>query len=337
MVIALVGGRTAMVSAAAGSMALVAAPLVRDHGLQYLILATVLAGLFQLVLARAGIAALLARLPRGATIGFVNGLAILIFAAQVRHIVSPLVLWLVLGGVAILFGARALSIRVPPSLISTAVLTIVAVALSLDVPTVGDEGALPTSLPSFAAPDVPATWHTLGLVLPTALSLAAVGLVESLLTAGLIDRLTDTPSSKRREAYGQGVANVVTGCFGGQPGCAMIGQSLLNVESGGRGRLSTLAAGAWLLALVVLAHPLMEVLPMAALVATMIVVAITTFDWQSIMPARLRRWPLAETAVMLITTAVVVATSNLAYGVAAGAVAAFAFTWRTRRAARAPG
>jgi SulP family sulfate permease len=331
VVIAIVGGRTAMVSAAAGSMALVAAPLVRDHGLQYLILATILAGLFQLVLARAGIAALLARLPRGVTLGFVNGLAILIFAAQVRHIVSPLVLALVLGGVALVFGARALDVKVPPSLISTAVLTLVAVSLSLDVPTVGDEGALPTSLPSFAAPDVPATWHTLAIVLPTALSLAAVGLVESLLTADLVDRLTDTSSPKRREAYGQGIANVVTGFFGGQPGCAMIGQTLLNVESGGRGRLSTLAAGAWLLVLVVLLHPLMEILPMAALVATMVVVALTTFDWQSIMPERLRRWPRAETAVMVVTTAVVVATSNLAYGVSAGALAAFALAWRAKR------
>jgi SulP family sulfate permease len=313
-----------MVSAAAGSMALVAAPLVRDHGFQYLILATVLAGLFQIGLARAGVASLLSMLPRGVTIGFVNGLAILIFLAQLPHIVSPLVFWLVLGGLAIVFGARALSVRIPPSLISTAVLTIVAVSLSLDVPTVGDEGALPTSLPAFASPDLPVAWHTLAIVLPTALSLAAVGLVESLLTADLLDRITQTSSSKRREAYGQGIANVVTGFFGGQPGCAMIGQSLLNVDSGGRGRLSTFAAGAWLLALVVLARPLMEILPMAALVATMIGVALTTFDWQSIMPARLRGWPIAETAVMVITTVVVVATSNLAYGVVAGGVAACA-------------
>jgi SulP family sulfate permease len=331
VVIAIVGGRPAMVSAAAGSMALVAAPLVREHGFQYLILATIVAGLLQIVLARAGIATLLSKLPKGVTIGFVNGLAILIFAAQLRHIVSPAVLWLILGGTAILFGVRALKLRVPPSLISTAVLTVAAVVLSLDVPTVGDEGTLPTGLPGFAAPDLALTAHALWIVLPTALSLAAVGLVESLLTAGLIDRLTESPSSKRREAYGQGVANVVTGFFGGQAGCAMIGQSLLNVQSGGRGRLSTLAAGAWLLALVVLLHPLMEILPMAALVATMIGVALTTFDWQSIMPRPLRDWPLAETAVMLATTVVVVATSNLAFGVAAGAVVALLLSRRALR------
>ncbi|WP_051470879.1 SulP family inorganic anion transporter [Patulibacter minatonensis] len=333
VVIALVGGRTAMVSAAAGSMALVAAPLVRHHGFEYLVLATVLAGTIQLALARAGIAELLMRLPRGVTLGFVNGLAILIFLAQMRHVVSVTVVVLALVGVAILFAGRARSIRFPPSLISTTVLTVAAVGLALGVPTVGDEGTLPTGLPGFHAPDVPIAWATLWTVLPTALSLAAVGLVESLLTAGLLDRVTETDSPKRREAYGQGVANVVTGFFGGQPGCAMIGQSLLNVETGGRGRVSTLAAGAWLLVLVVLLHPLMEVLPMAALVATMIVVALTTFDWESVGPRRLRVAPVAESAVMVLTTGVVVATSNLAYGVAAGA----ALAWVWVRASRGGG
>jgi SulP family sulfate permease len=320
VVIAFVGGRPAMVSAAAGSMALVAAPLVRDHGFEYLVVATVLGGVLQLGLARAGIAQLLTRLPRGATLGFVNGLAILIFLAQMDHLVSVPVVLLVLGGVAILVAGRRAGVRVPPSLISTAVLTVVAVLLVGSAPTVGDEGTLPTGLPGFHLPDVPFAWATLWTVLPTALSLAAVGLVESLLTAELVDDLTGTDSPKRREAYGQGIANVVTGFFGGQPGCAMIGQSLLNVESGGRGRVSTFAAGAWLLALVVLLHPLMEILPTAALVATMIVVAVTTFDWGSITPGRLRTTPLAETIVMVVTTAVVVATSNLAYGVGLGAL-----------------
>jgi SulP family sulfate permease len=329
VVIAFVGGRPAMVSAAAGSMALVAAPLVRNHGFEYLIVATVLAGLIQLVLARAGIAQLLTRLPRGATLGFVNGLAILIFLAQMDHLVSVSVVLLVLLGVAILFAGRHFGVRVPPSLISTAVLTVFAVLLVAGAPTVGDEGTLPTGLPGFHAPDVPFAWATLWTVLPTAISLAAVGLTESLLTADLIDRVTETDSPKRREAYGQGVANVVTGFFGGQPGCAMIGQSLLNVESGGRGRVSTFAAGAWLLALVVLLHPLMEILPTAALVATMIVVALTTFDWSSIAPKNVRAARI-DTAVMVLTTAVVVATSNLAYGVAAGAVAAWVLTRRRR-------
>jgi SulP family sulfate permease len=326
VVIAFVGGRPAMVSAAAGSMALVAAPLVREHGFEYLVLATVLGGVLQLGLARAGLAELLTRLPRGATLGFVNGLAILIFLAQMDHLVSVPVVLLVVGGVAILFAGRKAGIRVPPSLVSTAVLTIFAVLLVADAPTVGDEGTLPTGLPGFHAPDVPFAWATLWAVLPTAISLAAVGLVESLLTAELVDRLTESDSPKRREAYGQGIANVVTGFFGGQPGCAMIGQSLLNVESGGRGRVSTLAAGAWLLALVVLLHPLMEILPTAALVATMIVVAVTTFDWSSVTPRGLRTTPVAETVVMIVTTAVVVATSNLAYGVGLGAI-----VWLTLR------
>jgi SulP family sulfate permease len=322
LVIAIFGGRPGMVSAAAGSMALVAAPLVLDHGIEYLIAATVLAGVLQVALAAGGVHRLLAILPRGVTLGFVNGLAILIFAAQMRHIVSVEVLVLVVAGAALMTVARVKGVRFPPSLLSTIVLTVVAVAIGLDVPTVGDEGALPTGLPGFHVPDVAASLDVLWIVLPYAVSLAAVGLVESLLTADLIDRVTGTPSSKQREAYGQGIANVVTGFFGGQPGCAMIGQSLLCVDSGGRGRLSTFSAGGWLLVLVVLLHPVMEVMPTAALVATMVVVAVTTFDWRSITPGRVRAWPWSETAVMVLTTGVVVATSNLAIGVAVGSVLA---------------
>ena len=313
-----------MVSAAAGSMALVAAPLVRHHGPAALAAAAVMAGALQLVLARLGIHRLLARLPRSVAIGFVNGLAILIFLAQLRHVVSPAVLALVVGGAALTTAARLRGGRVPPSLISTAAILVVAIVLGAGVPTVGDAGALPAGLPGFAVPDLPLTWAMLGTLLPYAASLAVVGLVESLLTADLIDRLTDTPTSRRREATGQGLANIATGFFGGQPGCAMIGQSLLNVETGGRGRLSTLAAGAWLLLLVVALHPLMAILPMAALVATMVVVAFTTFDWRSISVTRLRHWPRRESATMAITAAVVVATSNLAIGVLAGAAVAAA-------------
>jgi len=290
IVIGVVGGRTAMVSAAAGSMALVAAPLVHAHGLEYLIAATILAGSLQIVLAALGIARLLRMLPRAVTIGFVNGLAILIFLAQLRHFVSATVFWLILAGAVAIFALRARNVRIPPSLASTVLLTAAALALSLKVPTVGSFGALPTGLPSFHAPHVGFTLHTLSVIWPYALSLAAVGLVESLLTAELLDRITETESSKQREAVGQGLANVVTGFFGGQPGCAMIGQSLLCVDTGGRGRISTIAAGVWLLLLVVLLHPLMTIMPMAALVATMVVVALTTFDWQSLMPSRLRAW-----------------------------------------------
>jgi SulP family sulfate permease len=336
LVIAFAGGRPAMVSAAAGSMALVAAPLVHDHGVGYLAAATVLAGVLQLGLAQAGAAKLLAALPRGVAIGFVNGLAILIFLAQLKQVVSATVLVLVLIGVAIMTVLRIRSVRFPPSLMSTVVLTVAAIALSLGVPTVGDAGALPTGLPDFALPGVPHTLGALLTILPYALSLAVVGLVESLLTADLLDRITDTTTSRRREARGQGLANVVTGFFGGQPGCAMIGQSLLNVDTGGRGRLSTLAAGAWLLALVVVLHPLMEIMPLAALVATMVFVAFTTFDWKSVTPERWRRWPWEETVAMVVTTVVVVATENLAFGVLAGAATAGALFARRHRGRPGP-
>ncbi len=320
VVIAIVGGRTAMVSAAAGSMALVAAPLVESQGVGALAAACVATGVLQVVLGRLGVARLLARLPRSVAIGFVNGLAILIFLAQLRHLVSPEVVALVLGGVVLLTAARIRNVRFPPSLLSTVVLTIVAVAVLNRTPTVGDQGALPTGLPGFAVPDVRGDQAL--TILGYALALAVVGLVESLLTADLLDRITDTRTSRAKEARGQGIANVVTGFLGGQPGCAMIGQSLLNVDTGGRGRLSTAAAGVWLLALTVLLHPLMEVMPMAALVATMVVVAFTTFDWASVKPARLRAWPWGETLTMVVTTAVVVATEDLAIGVAAGALVA---------------
>ncbi|MDQ8043488.1 MAG: SulP family inorganic anion transporter [Solirubrobacteraceae bacterium] len=334
VVIAVAGGRPAMVSAAAGSMALVVVPLVREHGPAYLAAATVMAGAFQLLLSQLGAPKLLSSLPRGVAIGFVNGLAILIFLAQLRHVISTTVFVLVVVGVALMAVARIRSVRVPPSLLSTALLTALAVAFSLGVPTVGDEGTLPHGLPAFALPHLPDLAHALVVILPYAVSLAVVGLIESLLTADLIDRLTATSTSRKREAAGQGLANIATGFFGGQPGCAMIGQSLLNVDTGGRGRVSTLAAGAWLLVLVVALHPLMEILPMAALVATMVFVAFTTFDWRSVSPARLRHWPRIETATMVLTTAVVVATSNLAYGVAAGAIVACAYFFQAFRRGR---
>jgi SulP family sulfate permease len=331
VVIAVVGGRPAMVSAAAGSMALVAAPLVEANGVAYLAAACVLTGVLQIALSRLGAPRLLARLPRSVAIGFVNGLAILIFLAQMRHLVSTEVVVLVVAGAVVMTTARIRNVRFPPSLLSTAVLTVVAVAFVAQAPTVGDQGALPSGLPLLVVPDV--GFDSLLTILPYALSLAVVGLVESLLTADLLDRITGTTTSREHEARGQGIANVVTGFFGGQPGCAMIGQSLLNVDSGGRGRVSTFAAGAWLLGLVVLLQPLMEVMPMAALVATMVVVAFTTFDWASVAPQRLRTWPRAETATMVVTTVVVVLTENLAIGVLVGAILAAALLARGVRGA----
>ncbi len=322
LVIALIGGRPAMVSAAAGSMALVAAPLVRAHGAEALAGATVLAGVMQVLLVRLGVHRLIAGLPRSVAIGFVNGLAILIFVSNVRQIDSVTAGILVVGGVVLLTVLRRIKLPVPPSLISTAVVLVVALVAGLNVTAVGDEGALPTGFPHFHSPGVTASLHTLGVIAPTAVSLALVGLIESLLTADIVDRMTLTSSSRRREGYGQGIANVITGFFGGQPGCAMIGQSILCVESGGRGRLATCAAGAWLLFLVVILHPVMKVMPVAALVATMAVVAAVTFDWTSVQRLRPGGWPISESLIVAITTAVIVVTSNLAIGVLAGTVAA---------------
>jgi sulfate permease, SulP family len=322
VVISLIGGRPAMVSAAAGSMALVAAPLVRAHGVEALAAATVLAGVIQLVLMRLGVHRLIAELPRSVAIGFVNGLAILIFLSNVKQINSVTAGMLVVGGVVLLTVLRRIKLPVPPSLISTATVLLVALIAGLHVKTVGDEGALPTGLPHFHSPNVAASLHTLGVIAPTAISLALVGLIESLLTANIIDRMTLTQSSWRREGYGQGIANVITGFFGGQPGCAMIGQSILCVESGGRGRLATCAAGAWLLILAVVLHPVMKVMPVAALVATMVVVAAITFDWKSVQRLAPGRWPLSESLIVAITTAVIVMTNNLAIGVLAGTAAA---------------
>jgi SulP family sulfate permease len=322
VVISVLGGRPAMVSAAAGSMALVAAPLVHGHGVGALAAATVLAGVLQLGLVRLGIHRLIAQLPASVVIGFVNGLAILIFVSNVRQIDSVTAALLVVGGAGLLTGLRRVRLPVPPSLLSTAVVLLVAVIAGLRVTTVGDEGALPTGLPHFHSPGVPTSLHTLAVIAPTAISLALVGLVESLLTANIVDRMTTTRSSRRREGYGQGVANLITGFFGGQPGCAMIGQSILCVESGGRGRLATCTAGAWLLILVVALHPVMKVMPVAALVATMVVVAAITFDWKSVQRLAPGGWPLRESLIVAFTTAVIVITNNLAIGVIAGTAAA---------------
>lgn len=332
VVISLLGGRPAMVSAAAGSMALVAAPLVHHHGVQALAAATVLAGVLQILFVRLGVHRLIAQLPRSVTIGFVNGLAILIFVSNVKQINSLLAGVLVVGGVMLLTGLRRIHLPVPPSLISTTVVLLVVLISGLGVKTVGDDGALPTGLPHFHAPGVAATLHTLTTIAPTAVSLALVGLVESLLTADIIDRMVGTKTSRRREGYGQGAANVVTGFFGGQPGCAMIGQAILCVETGGRGRLATCAAGAWLLILVVVLHPVMKAMPVAALIATMVVVAANTFDWDSLRRLAPGRWPLSESLIVAITTAVIVVTSNLAIGVVAGTAAAACLLIRPLRA-----
>ncbi|GAA4364094.1 SulP family inorganic anion transporter [Paeniglutamicibacter cryotolerans] len=323
--ISLTGGRRAMISAATGAVALVIAPLVASHGVQYLIATVLLAGVLQVALALAGVAKLMRFIPRSVMIGFVNALAILVVLAQLPELIGvPWAVYpLVLGALALLIlGPRVLK-AVPAPLVAIVLLTIIVAVASLSVPTVADKGELLTSIPPLMLPDVPATLETLRIIFPYALSMAAVGLLESLLTAKLVDDITDTRSSKTREAWGQGVANLVTGLFGGMGGCAMIGQTMINVKmSGARTRLSTFLAGFFLLLLVLLAGDLVGMIPMAALVAVMIHVSILTFNWHSITPATLRRLPKSETAVMLITVAVVVATNNLAIGVGAGVLAA---------------
>jgi SulP family sulfate permease len=320
--LAVCGGRPGMISAATGAMALVVAPLVAAHGAQYLFAAGMLAGLVQIALGALGVARLMRFVPRPVMVGFVNALAILIFAAQLPHVVhGPVAVYaVVVAGLAIIWFLPRFTRVVPAPLVAIVVLSAVVVGLGLDVPLVKDMGKLPTELPGFGLPDVPLSLETLRIVAPYSLTLAVVGLIESLLTAQLIDVKTSTRSDKTTECRGQGIGNVVAGLIGGMPGCAMIGQSMINVGAGGRTRLSTLASGVFLLVLLLALGNVVGSIPVAALVAVMIVVAVSTFDWASIKIATLRREPRSELAVMAATVAVVVATSNLALGVGAGVI-----------------
>ncbi|WP_189237569.1 SulP family inorganic anion transporter [Planomonospora parontospora] len=335
VVIAVVGGRPAMISAATGAIALVVAPLAREYGLGHLIATVILGGVIQIVLGALGVAKLMRFVPRSVMVGFVNSLAILIFMAQVPELrdVPWAVYPLVGGALALMVLFPRLTRAVPAPLVSIAALTALTVGAAIAVPTVGDRGALPSSLPVPGLPDVPFTLDTLTLLAPYALAFALVGLMESLMTAKLVDDITDTRSSKTREAVGQGVANIVTGFFGGMGGCAMIGQTMINVKtSGARTRLSTFTAGVFLMILCIVFGPWVSQIPMAALVAVMILVSVGTFDWHSVAPATLRRMPYGETVVMATTVAVVVATHNLAVGVVVGSVTAMVIF--ARRVAR---
>ncbi|WFE22434.1 SulP family inorganic anion transporter [Solwaraspora sp. WMMD937] len=323
--IAFCGGRPAMISAATGAIALIVAPLARDHGLGYLLAAVILGGVLQVLLAVLGVARLMRFVPRSVMVGFVNALAILIFAAQMPYLIG--VPWLVYPMVAvalvIIVGLPRLTKAVPAPLVAIVVLTVVTVVAGFAVPTVGDQGALPDSLPMFVLPQIPYTWATLQVIAPYAVGIALVGLMESLMTAKLVDDITDTHSNKTRESWGQGVANIVTGFFGGMGGCAMIGQTMINVKvAGARTRLSTFLAGVFLLILVVSLGDIVARIPMAALVAVMIIVAVSTFDWHSVAPATLKRMPWGELAVMISTVAAVLITHNLAIGVIIGVLAA---------------
>ncbi len=323
--ISFLGGRPAMISAATGAIALVIAPVVREHGMDFLIATVLLGGVLQVVLGLLGVARLMRFIPRSVMVGFVNALAILIFLAQVPHMVD--VPWLVYPmiavGIAVIVGLPRVSQVVPAPLVAIVALTGFTLLAAVTVPTVGDEGKLPDSLPSLVLPDVPWTLETLRIIAPYALAMALVGLLESLLTAKLVDDITDTHSDKTREAWGQGGANIVTGFFGGMGGCAMIGQTMINVKaSGARTRISTFLAGVFLLILVVGFGDVVALIPMAALVAVMVMVSVGTFDWHSIRPATLRRMPKSETAVMASTVVVTVLSHNLAIGVGVGVLVA---------------
>jgi SulP family sulfate permease len=325
--ISIVGGRPAMISAATGAVALVVAPISHQYGLQYLVATVMLAGLFQVVLAVLGVAKLMRFIPRSVMTGFVNALAILIFTAQLPNLFGPDIPWLVyplvVVSIALLVLLPRLTTVVPAPLVTIVVMTVIVVALHLHVPDVSDQGDLPTSLPPFGLPQVPFTVETLRIIAPTALAMALVGLMESLMTSKLVDDITDTHSDKTRESWGQGVANIVTGLFGGMGGCAMIGQTMINVkQSGSRTRLSTFLAGAFLLGLMLLLGDVVGLIPMAALVAVMVMVSVGTFEWHSIRPSTLRRMPLSETLVMVVTVVATVATHNLAIGVVLGVLTA---------------
>lgn len=324
IIISIAGGRPAMISAATGAMALLMVPLVREHGVEYLFAATIVTGVLQVIFGYLGVARLMRFVPRTVMTGFVNALAVLIFLAQMPYLLGEgLAVWgLVAGGLAVMYLLPRLTKVVPAPLVAIVVLTGAVVAFDVRVPDVGGMGELPTTLPVLGLPVVPFTLDTLQIVAPYALALAFVGLLESLLTAQLLDDITDTPSDKGRESRAQGIANVATGFLGGMAGCAMIGQSMINVRSGARTRLSTLAAGVFLLVLILGLGDLVALIPMAALVAVMIVVAVATFDWSSLKLNTLRRTPKTETMVMAVTVAVVVYTHNLAYGVIAGVLLA---------------
>ncbi|MGW8989682.1 SulP family inorganic anion transporter [Streptomyces zhihengii] len=335
VVISVVGGRRAMISAATGAVALVIAPLNREHGLGYLVAAVILAGVFQVVLGVLGVAKLMRFIPRSVMVGFVNALAVLIFMAQIPEMrdVPWAVYPLIAAGLALMVFFPKVTTVVPAPLVSIVVLTVITIGAAIAVPTVGDKGELPSALPLPGLPDVPFTLETLTTIAPYAFAMALVGLMESLMTAKLVDDITDTRSDKTRESVGQGIANIVTGFFGGMGGCAMIGQTMINVKvSGARTRLSTFLAGAFLMVLCIVFGPVVSDIPMAALVAVMVMVSFATFDWHSVAPATLRRMPAGEITVMVVTVGAVVATHNLAVGVVLGSLTAMAVF--ARRVAR---
>lgn len=325
VVTAFLGGRPGSISAATGAMALLMIDLVRDYGLQYLLAATFLTGVIQVIFGLLKLGRQMKFVPRAVMIGYINALAVLIFLAQLPQLTNvPYMVYIITAlSLGIIYILPRFTKAVPSPLVALAVMTIAAITLGLDVPTVGDMGELPTAPPVFALPQVPFTLETLQIIFPYSITLAIVGLLASFLTASLVDDLTDTPSDKTREAKGQGIANIVTAFFGGMAGCGMIGQSVINVQSGGRGRLSTLAAGIFLLASILFLQDWVSQMPMAVLVAVMIMVSIGTFRWSSF--TNMRRVPRSEVSVMLTTMFVIIFTRNFALGVGIGIVMSTVF------------
>ncbi|CQR46520.1 Bicarbonate transporter BicA [Paraliobacillus sp. PM-2] len=320
VVIAFTGGRPGMISAATAAMALLMGTLVADHGIQYLFATTILTGIIQFLLGIGGVARFMKFIPRSVMMGFVNALAILIFVAQLQHFVGEtwVMYAMVAGALGIIYILPRLTTIVPSPLIAIIVISAIAIFTGSGVRTVGDMGEVTQTLPMFLIPDIPLTFGTLSIIFPYALALAIVGLLESFLTAQIVDDMTDTNSNKNKEAKGQGFANVITGFFGGMAGCAMIGQSVINVKSGGKGRLSSLTAGIFLMILILVFNDLLLQIPMAALVGVMIMVSIGTFDWSSLIT--IHKMPVTDAVVMVVTVGTVVYTHNLAIGVLAGVV-----------------
>jgi sulfate permease, SulP family len=329
VLIAFVGGRPGMISAATAATAVLMVTLVRDHGLEYLLATTVLAGLIQIAAGFLKLGYVMRFVSKSVMTGFVNALAILIFLAQLPELtnVSWLTYVMVAGGLAIIYGFPRLTKAVPSPLVCIVVLTALAMMFNLDLRTVGDMGELPSTLPVFLIPQIPFNLDTLMIILPYSLAVAVVGLLESLMTAQIVDDLTDTTSDKNQECIGQGIANTATGFIGGMAGCAMIGQSIINVKSGGRGRLSTFLAGAFLLFMILVLGDLVSAIPMAALVAIMIMVSVGTFSWASV--KNLATHPRSSSIVMLATVVTVVYTHNLAIGVLVGVLlSGIFFAWK---------
>ncbi|MFC5344629.1 SulP family inorganic anion transporter [Brevundimonas staleyi] len=326
--IAFVGGRPAMISAATGAMALLMGGLVRDYGLEYLFAASLLCGVIQIGVGLLRLGRYIKFVSRSVMTGFVNSLAILIFLAQMPELIGQgwMTYGLVAAALVIIYGVPRITKAVPSPLVAIVVISAVVILMKLDVRTVGDMGQMPSTLPMFHLPAVPLTWETLAIIAPVSLTLAFVGLLESLLTANLIDDVTDTASDKDRETRGQGIANILSPLFGGMAGCAMIGQSMINVSSGARGRLSTLWAGLFLLILMLTLRDWVAQIPMAALVAVMIMVSVGTFDWGSVL--KLRSTPIQSSIVMVATTVTVVATHDLSKGVVLGVILSAIFFMR---------